>query len=431
MKKISCLLFIVFIFSACSSGATPSETLPNITEEIAVASVTFTPIPSETPTPTETPTITPTFTPEPTETPTPTITPTSIAGGSGYLQMMVDMNILRFPIEESSEFETIVSFSDFIIELGISEISSRRNSSLSPDGNIAAFWNCDYKYCDTVRGKLYVFATDFDKIASIEVPGAPSFLGWSANQDRLLYYLSSSMADDFYLVKTQGDDFGEVIDMGRMTSMSWAPDRETLYMQKGDKVTHIDKDGAEIEQWTCNFNNACMLSPSPDGNRFAGIQKFVPTYQGNPVITISNQDFSDKQTVFISDDKALILGIDWLPDNQHIVVYGMTARQRIRRFWRLDYLSVINLDSGEERVIELEIPEDSEYFGPCGLTPDSTHLVYLDVGGRVKEAGRIFMSGRYAVLIPLDSDAPEIIRITDFEESWESCPVWLLNRPAE
>jgi len=59
-----------------------------------------------------------------------------------------------------------------------------------------------------------------------------------------------------------------------------------------------------------------MAAPSPDGKRFAGIQKFVASGTGNPTITISNADFSDKKTVFISEDKALIL--DYLAaDNQH------------------------------------------------------------------------------------------------------------------
>jgi len=121
----------------------------------------------------------------------------------------------------------------------------------------------------------------------------------------------------------------------------------------------------------------------------------------------------------------LILSIKWLPDNQHILVFGETARQRTRRFWRLDYLSIIDVESGEERVIPLNIPEDSEWFGPCDLTPDGNHLVYLGAGGRVKEEGRLLMSGRFAQMFPISADSPEFERITGFDDTWESCPVWL------
>jgi hypothetical protein len=97
----------------------------------------------------------------------------------------------------------------------------------------------------------------------------------------------------------------------------------------------------------------------------------------------------------------------------------------VRRFWRLDYLSIIDTNTGEERVIQLEIPEDSENFAFCGLTPDGTHLVYISAGGRVKEGGRIYMNGRYIMLLPIDGSSPELMRLTNFKDAWESCPAWL------
>jgi hypothetical protein len=145
----------------------------------------------------------------------------------------------------------------------------------------------------------------------------------------------------------------------------------------------------------------------------------------NPLITISNQDFSDKKSIFIQDNHALILYLMWLPDSQHILVTGMSSKQSNRRFWRLDYLTMIDVDSGEEQKIDLQVPEDAESFGPCGLSPDSQHMVYLSMGGRVKEQGRIKFSGRYAMMFPVVIGTPELNRMTDFTDAWESCPVWL------
>jgi Tol biopolymer transport system component len=224
---------------------------------------------------------------------------------------------------------------------------------------------------------------------------------------------------------------GDVIHLGRLNDVAWAPDRATLYTQSGSKVSLVDLDGNELESFSCIFNNACMHAPSPDGKRFAGIQKFVPTNQGNPVITISNHDFTEKESIFISENKALILSVTWLQDNRHLVVYGMTAKQRTRRFWRLDYLSVIDTETGEERRINLNVPDDAESFSPCGLSPDENYFVYLQAGGRVKQEGYILMSGRYALSFPLDSDDPEFNRMSILEDAWESCPVWLNESPAK
>ena len=310
-------------------------------------------------------------------------------------------------------------------EFEIKDYSSTRDDAISPNGDIMAVWNCSTAQCDTERGPLYLFTADFKNKATIDVRGNPSFIGWSANQDRLLYYLGSTMSDDYYLVKTQAEGFGDVIPLGRMSSVVWGPDHQTLYAQKGDTVYLYDRDGKELQQWTCNFGNACAYAPAPDGKRFAGIQKFVPTGQGNPAITISNPDFSDKKTIFISDSHALILGIFWLPDNQHILVYGMSSKQGNRRFWRLDYLSMIDVDSGEEQKIDMQLPEDAELYYPCGLSPDGAHMVYLSVGGRVKEEGRIYFSGRFAMVFPVAPGSAELKRMTDFTKAWESCPVWL------
>jgi hypothetical protein len=233
------------------------------------------------------------------------------------------------------------------------------------------------------------------------------------------------MADDYYLVKTEADGFGDVIPLGRINSVVWSPDRQTLYAQKGSTVYHYDRDGKELQNWTCNFGNACAYAPSPDGKHFAGIQKFVPTGLGNPAITIANPDFSDEKTIFISDRHALILGILWLSDNQHILVYGMSSKQGNRRFWRLDYLSMIDVDSGEEQKIDMQIPPDAESYFPCGLSPDGVHMVYLAIGGRVKQGGRIYFSGRFAEMFPVAPGSPELKRMTNFTEAWESCPIWL------
>ena len=338
---------------------------------------------------------------------------------------MVNVNVVNVPMKSPSEFEIVVSNDDIVSEFDIKDFSSYHDDAIAPNGEIVAIWNCSTSQCDTKRGSMYLFTNDFKNKATIVVPGDPTFIGWSANQDRMLYYLGSTMSDDYYLVKTQKEGFGEVIPLGRMSSVVWAPDHQSLYAQKGDTVYLYDRDGKEMQKWTCKFNNACAYAPAPDGKRFAGIQKFIPTGQGNPVITISNQDFSDKKTIFTSDKHALILGIYWLPDNQHILVYGISSKQTNRRFWRLDYLSMINVDSGEEQKIDMQVPEDAKSYYPCGLSPDGTHMVYLSVGGRVKEKGRIYFSGRFAMMFPVAPGTPELERMTDFTDAWESCPVWL------
>jgi hypothetical protein len=430
-KKTIHLSFLIGVMlSSCAtlpSTAEPSHDLTTPVVEQAVllpsATSTATQAPTSTPTATPTQTLAPTATSQPTRTPAPSATP--FGGSGGEALMFINLNLVRFPYPDLSDLNVILTYEDLINEFQFSELSTSWEDAVSPSGKQIAFWNCATKHCDTKRGNLYILTTDHRSMASVMVPGHPYFVGWSSDEDRLLYYLSSTMADEFFLIKTQYPGFGEVISLGRLNAMSWASDKQTLFAQKGNKVFHLDKDGKELETFECNFNNACMASPSPDGKRFAGIQKFVPTGTGNPVITISNQDFTEKKSIFISDDKALILFVNWLPDNQHIVVFGQTARQRVRRFWRLDYLSIIDVDSGEERVIKLDIPEDSEWFAPCGLTPDGRQLVYLGAGGRVKQEGRILMSGRKALIFPLETEDPDFRPITDIEGAWESCPNWL------
>ena len=358
-----------------------------------------------------------------TRTPTPRATP--FGGSTGYIMTMVNMNVVKMSLKDPSDYELLVSYDEIMSNLDIKKLSTTRNDFISHTGDLVAFWNCASEYCDTERGTLYLFTPDFKKKAAVDVPGYPSFMGWSADHARLLYYLESTMADDVYIIKTKDPGFGEIIKLGRINDAAWSPDGQTIYTQKGGTVHQYDKDGKEIQKQECNFNNACMHALSPDGTHFAAIQKYVPTTAGNPVINITHPDFIDKQSIFISDDHALILSLMWLPDNQHIVVIGVSARQRTRRFWRLDYLSVINVETGKERLIELNIPEDSENFSFCGLTPDGTHLAYLSTGGRVKEQGRILMSGRYIMLLPIGSEKPELIRVTEFNDAWESCPAWL------
>ena len=431
MKKLACLMVLCFALSACNAAAGTAEQqiLPSMTSQAATP--THTARPTDTPIPTQTASATPTFTLTPTETRTPPPSPTPKGGGSGYFSMVADLNIIDVSVEDPNDMTLVVPNIQFItkFEMAIDDISSLRTDTLSPKGDMAAIWNCASKHCETKRGSLYLFSVDFKKMATIEAPGMPTFLDWSAEQDRLLYYLGSTMSDDYYLVKTGSEGFGEVIHLGRLNDVSWAPDRESLYTQSGSKVAHLDLDGNELESFTCIFNNACMHAPSPDGKRFAGIQKFLSTNQDNPVITISNQDFSEKETIFISENKALILSVTWLQDNRHLVVYGMTPKQRTRRFWRLDYLSVIDTETGEERRINLNVPDDAESFGPCGLSPDESYFVYLQAGGRVKEEGYILMSGRYALSFPFDSDNPEFSRMSTLEDAWESCPVWLNEAP--
>ena len=426
-KNIFQLILTGILLSACAILPASPESDYEVTAEVVS---TATPQPTEEPTSTALPTNTPTMKPTntripPTETRTPAPAPTSLGGGSGQIMMFINMNIVEFPVHGVEKYSVVMPVEKLISEFEIADFSTFRTDYISPNGELAAFWNCASKHCDTVRGDLYLFTLDWRNKTTISVAGLPYFLGMSADQTRLLYYLESSMANDFYLVKTNPKDFGEVIPLGRMTNVSWSSDRHNLFAQKGSTVTQMDTDGNKLKTFECIFNNNCIHAQSPDGERFAGIQKFVPDGTGNPVITISNRDFTDKKTIFISDNDALILFIDWLPDNQHIVVYGESARQRTRRFWRLDYLSIIDVESGEERVITLDIPEDSEWFGPCGLTPDGNHLIYLGAGGRVKEEGRILMSGRFAQMFPISAGDPEFERITIFDDSWESCPVWL------
>lgn len=429
MKKFSLIFVLILMISACKPApgqapasqtvAAPAET-QNVASATPVSSLTNTPVPTEPPTTTPTATLTPTET----RTPTPALTP--LGGGSGEWMMMVNINVVNMPQKSPSGFEIIVSPDDIQSEFEIKDFSSLRTDNISPKGDIIAFWNCSTKICDTKRGSMYLFTTDFKNKAIIEVNGLPLFLGYSANQDRMLYYLTSTMADDYYLVKTEPTGFGEVTHLGRLADMVWSSDRQTLYSQKGNVVTQLDKDGKELQKWTCDFSNSCIGAPSPDGKRFAGIKKFVPTSGSNPIITISNQDFTGKKSIFLKDDHALILYLMWLPDNQHIMVAGMSSRQGNRRFWRMDYLSMIDVESGEEQVIDLQIPDDVEEFVPCGLSPDSQHMIYLSTGGRVTKEGRIYMSGRFAMMFPIMTDGtPELKRMSDFQDAWESCPVWL------
>jgi hypothetical protein len=428
VKKISLIIILILLLSACSQApeqagagqtAAPAETL-------SVASSTPEPSPTDTPVPTEPPTETPTITLTPTVTRTPTPKATSMGGGSGELLMMVNINVVNVPMKKPSDFEIIVPRDDIVSEFDIKDFSSMRTDNISPNGDIVAVWNCKSQNCDTEQGPMYLFTTDFKHKATIEVKGYPSFLGYSANQDRMLYYLGGTLSDDYYLVKTEPTAFGEVISLGRVADVIWSTDRQTLYKQKGNVVTQLDKDGKELKTWKCDFSNSCIAAPSPDGKLFAGIKKFVPTSGSNPLITVSNQDFTDKKSFFLKDDHALILYLMWLPDSQHLLVAGMSSRQSNRRFWRMDFLSMIDVESGEEKVMDLQVPEDAESFYPCGLSPDSQHLVYLSIGGRVNEGGRILMSGRFAMIFPVTIEGtPELKRMTDFNEAWESCPVWL------
>ncbi len=426
MKKFSLFLMLILLVSACKPQAAAGPTAAAPAETQIVASETPAPSPTDTPVPTEPPTATPTFTLTPTVTNTPTPKPTTIGGGREEWLMMVNVNLVNVPKKSPSDFEIIVPQDDIVSEFEIKELSSYRTDNLSPNGDIVAFWNCSTKICDTEQGLMYLFTTDFKQKATIQVKGVPIFLGYSADQDRMLYYLTSTMADDYYLVKTEASGFGEVTHLGRLSDVVWSYDHQTLYSQKGNVVTQLDKDGKELQSWKCDFSNSCIAAPSPDGKRYAGIKKFVPTSGSNPLITISNQDFTDKKSIFLQDDHALILYLWWLPDNQHLLVGGMSSKQNNRRFWRMDYLSMIDVESGEEQLVNFQVPEDAEQFIPCGLSADSQHMIYLSTGGRVKQEGRIYMSGRFAMIFPLTVEGtPQLKRMTDFEQSWESCPLWL------
>ena len=423
MKRVSLIILLIMLLSACAPAA---EQTASPAETLSVPSSTPVPSPTDTPIPTKPPTETPTITMTPTVTRTPTPAATKMGGGSGELLMMVNINLVNMPLKKPGDFEIIVPQDDIVSEFDIQDFSTMRTDNVSPKGDIVAVWNCRSEHCDTEQGPMYLFTTDFKYKATIDVKGYPSFLGYSANQDRMLYYLGGTLSDDYYLVKTEPTGFGEVTNLGRLSDVVWSTDHQTLFSQKGNVVSQLDRDGKELKTWKCDYSNSCIAAPSPDGKLFAGIKKFVPTSGSNPIVTISNQDFTDKKSIFLKDDHALILYLMWLPDSQHILVAGMSSRQSNRRFWRMDYLNMIDVKSGEEKVIDLQVPEDAESFFPCGLSPDSQHMVYLSIGGRVKEGGRLLMSGRFAMMFPVATEgAPKLKRMTDFSEAWESCPVWL------
>jgi len=58
-----------------------------------------------------------------------------------------------------------------------------------PAWDMVAFWNCSSYLCDTERGVPLSVHHRLEAKGFLDVPGIPSFLGWSDNQDRLLYYL--------------------------------------------------------------------------------------------------------------------------------------------------------------------------------------------------------------------------------------------------
>lgn len=432
MKTSIATIILVIFISSCSTPTSPPAQVSSIpikyepvAAEASLTALEPTQEPTLVPTYTATSTLIPSPTLTPTITPTFTPAPTQLGGESGGLVMFNNLNVLKFPLDGKSEIKILVAYSDLVSRLEIAEMSTLFADTVSPHGDIAVVWNCAAKICDTYRGMLYVFSIDNEEKAQVEVDGYPYFVGWSKNQDRLLFYLHSSTASEYYLLKTNSANFGELLDLGWMSDISWAYDNETLYAQKGGTVYHLDKDGNELERFPCQFNNACMHAQSPDGQHFAGIQKYVPTNRGNPVITITNNDFTEKKSVFISDDNALILEVSWLADSRHIVVMGITSKQGNRRMARYDYLSLIDTETGVEQVVELEVPEDSESFRPCGLTPDRKNMVYIGLGGRVKSEGRILWSSRFAQIIPLVPEIGRLSRITNLENVWESCPVWL------
>ena len=420
--------FLILVVALCGC----SKPLPEPTPAAQAASATPLPPtntptlkPTNTPTPTFTPTDTPTRTPTPTITLTPTPRATPFGGGDGSVVTMISLNVVKLSLKDPSDFDLLADYDAIVQNLGITKFSSLRNDAVSHEGDLVAFWNCATQYCDTERGTLYLFSPNFKQKTSVEVPGYPVFMGWSAEHDRLLYYLGSTMADDYYIIKTKDPGFGEVIKLGRLSDAAWSPDGQTIYTQTGGKITEYDKDGKELHQHECNFNNACMHALSPDGAHFAAIQRHVASSNSNAIVNITHPDFADKTSLRLKNDHAVILNVLWLPDSRHIVVIGESAKQYNRRFWRLDYLSVIDVETGEERVIELDIPEDSEGFSFCGMTPDGNNLVYTYTGGRVKQGGRLLLSGRYVMLLPLNDADPELVRLTEFDETWESCPAWV------
>jgi hypothetical protein len=424
MKRFSIhhlVLILMLGSSACvSSNQEPTANPPTATGETEQE---MTPSVTAVPKDTETPTSSPTITLTPTETTTPTPVPTPIGGGNGYLLMMVDESIIRISLEDRNQVETIVSSSDLTTTLNVGEISNLRTGSISPDGSVSAFWNCATHLCDTRRGTFYLFTSDLQKKISFEAAGYPSFLGWSANHDRLLYYLWSTMADDYYMVKTKAPGFGEVIHLGRVTDVTWSGDKQTLFSQRGNVVSQLDKDGKELKRYTCNFNYNCINDPSPDGKRFAGLPSLF--YGGDPYVTFSNQDFTEKKTVKIPIMKIIPLIVDWLPDNQRVVIYSLSFKQWNYSYIRFDTLGVMDADSGNLRVANWEIPESVAWFVPCGLSPDGNYVVFTGAGGRSKEQGRLMLNERYLFMFPVSSDQPALERVTNFDKAWESCPTWM------
>ncbi len=92
----------------------------------------------------------------------------------------------------------------------------------------------------------------------------------------------------------------------------------------------------------------------------------------------------------------------------------------------MDYLSMIDIESDEEQTIDIALPEDAENFIPCGFSPDNTQMIYLSTGGRIKQGGRIMLSGRFAMMVPFTTEGTsEFSRMTTFESAAESCPLWL------
>jgi len=65
----------------------------------------------------------------------------------------------------------------------------------------------------------------------------------------------------------------------------------------------------------------------------------------------------------------------------------------------LDYLSVINVETGEERRITLDVPEESEDFLPCGLSP-MAHSWSIEALKTNKRTSRIYFSNRFARVFP-------------------------------
>jgi hypothetical protein len=427
--KFSLILMLLVFMCGCNSKsqlspATALEPSPTIV-------YTDTPIPTDTTrpsvTPSPIPTDTPTVTLTPTETLTPTPSPTPLGGGSGYLMMFENLNVVKVSLHEKSDIETIVASEKITSEFGIKDISSQWTGDISLQGNIAAFWNCSTYWCDTERGLFYLFTTDFKHKTSFELPGYPYFLGWSADQDRLLAYIGSTMANDVYLIKTGDAGFGEMIRLGQFYFATWSADKQTIFAQRGGTVYEFDKDGQELRKLPCLDADACMYAPSPDGKRFASPPREIFYGLSAPKITIFNQDFTEKKILPLIESvyAGLFLRAAWLPDNLHVLLFGTSYGQFNRRYWRMDALETMNVETGEEKAIKLDLPDDFEAFMPCDLSPDGSYLIYLGHGGRIKEQGRILLTHSYAVLVPITSDHPTIERITTTIDVRDSCPTWI------